>query len=280
MKGKTPRIRPGKGFHAKQALGQHFLSDASLLDELVALSGIGPEDQVFEIGPGLGALTEALLRTGCRVLAMEVDPQLIPVLRVTLHGYEKVEIMEGDVMAPGLEKLLAPLGPFKIAANLPYYITTPILNRLLSLRLPILSINVMVQKEAAERLTAGPSTPAYGPLALLAQYKAEPSIVKIIGAEKFTPPPKCDSAFVTMKMRQNPPVDAQEEPLFRLIETGFRMRRKTLLNNLIPAYSLSRAEVEELLKQAGLPADVRGEALSLEQYALLSNLIAERQQKG
>lgn len=273
MTAKPRPARGGKGFHAKQALGQHFLSDTSLLDELVAASGLGTGDRVFEIGPGLGALTEALLRAGCRVLAMEVDPQLIPVLRVTLHGYEGVEVIEGDVMAPGLEKKLDPLGPFHIAANLPYYITTPIMNRLLSLKLPLLSINVMVQKEAAERLVAGPSTPAYGPLALLSAYRTEPKVVRIIGADKFTPPPKCDSAFVTMRIREKPPVETEEGRLFRLIETGFRMRRKTLLNNLMPAYALSREAAEAALKQAGLPAGVRGEALSLEEYARLADIL-------
>lgn len=273
MTAKPRPARGGKGFHAKQALGQHFLSDTSLLDELVAASGLGPGDRVFEIGPGLGALTEALLRAGCRVLAMEVDPQLIPILRVTLHGYEGVELIEGDVMAPGLEEKLNALGPFHIAANLPYYITTPIMNRLLSLKLPLLSINVMVQKEAAERLVAGPSTPAYGPLALLAAYRTEPKVVRIIGADKFTPPPKCDSAFVTMRIREKPPVETEEGRLFRLIEAGFRMRRKTLLNNLMPAYALSREAAEAALRQAGLPAGVRGEALSLEEYARLANIL-------
>ncbi len=274
MKGKTPRIKPEKGgFRAKQALGQHFINDKGLLDELVSLSGIEEQDRVFEIGPGLGALTEALARTGSQVLALEVDPQLLPVLRVTLHGYDRVEVVEGDIMSAELDSLLAPLGAFKIVANLPYYITTPILNRLLELKLPIESINVMVQKEAGERLIAKPSTPAYGPLSLLAQYKSEPKIVKIIGANAFTPPPKCDSAFVVMPMREKPPVEADEKKLFSLIATAFAMRRKTLVNNLMPAYSLSREKAAELLEQAGLPVNVRGEALSLEEFARLSRLL-------
>lgn len=273
MKAKKPHIKPEKGFRAKQALGQHFLNDKALLEELVALSGIERPDHVFEIGPGLGALTEALAKKAGRVLAMEVDPQLIPVLRVTLHGLDHVEVIQGDIMGDGLEELLLPLGPFKIAANLPYYITTPIMNRLLRLELPIRSINVMVQKEAAEHLIARPSTPAYGPLALLAQYKSEPRIVKIIGSEAFTPPPKCDSAFVTMPMRETPPVQADEKKLFSLIDAAFRMRRKTLVNNLMPVYSLSRSQAEELVQKAGLPAGVRGEALSLEEFAALTNLL-------
>ena len=273
MRGKGARMKPEKGFRAKQAFGQNFLSDSALLDELVSLSGIEEGDRVFEIGPGLGSLTEALARKGARVLAMEIDPQLIPVLRVSLFGYDNIELVEGDVMAPGLETLLAVMGSFKIAANLPYYITTPILNRLLRLELPIESINVMVQKEAAERLIAVPSTPAYGPLALLAQYKAAPRIVRIIGPEMFRPSPKCDSAFAVMPMRREPPVRADEGKLFSLIDTAFRMRRKTLLNNMMPSYRLSRDAAQDVIEKAGLPADIRGEALSLEDFARLSDLL-------
>lgn len=273
MKKKISRAGAEKGFRAKQALGQHFLKDEALLDELVRLSGIKSEDRVFEIGPGLGALTEALAKTGCQVLAMEVDPQLLPVLRVTLHGYDNAQVVLGDVMEPGLEEMLMGLGPFKIVANLPYYITTPILNRLLRLKLPIKSINVMVQKEAAERLIAQPSTSSYGPLALLAQYRSRPEIVKIISAEMFTPRPKCESAFVVMPMREVPPVHADEKKLFALIEAAFQMRRKTLLNNLMPAFALSRGAAEDLIRKANLPAGIRGEALSLDEFARLSDLL-------
>ncbi|NLA53922.1 MAG: ribosomal RNA small subunit methyltransferase A, partial [Clostridiales bacterium] len=202
MKNVTPKIKKEKGgFRAKQALGQHFISDADLLDDLVSVSSIMPEDSVFEIGPGLGGLTEALAKRAKSVLALEVDAQLLPILSVTLHGMENVQVVEGDIMTTNLDKLLSPLGPFKIVANLPYYITTPILNLLLNLKLPIISISVMVQKEAAERLVALPSTPSYGPLAVLAQYRAKPKIARIIHADQFTPPPKCESAFMVMPFR-------------------------------------------------------------------------------
>ena len=273
MRGKTSHARSSGGFRAKQALGQNFLDDAALLDRLVSLSGVQEGDRVFEIGPGLGSLTEALARAGARVLAMEIDPQLIAILRVSLFGHQHIEVVEGDVMAPGLEAVLSPMGPFKIVANLPYYITTPIMNRLLNLELPIRSINVMVQKEAAQRLVAKPSTADYGPLSLLAQYKAEPDIAEIIGPEKFSPLPKCDSAFVLMPMRREPPVRADERKLFSLIDTAFRMRRKTLLNNMTGSFSLSRSAAEEVIRQAGLSSDIRGEALSLEEFARLSNLL-------
>lgn len=264
------------GYRAKQALGQHFIHDEALLDELVSLSGVGPEDSVFEIGPGMGGLTLALARRVQRVLALEVDPDLLPILRVTLHGADNVQLELGDVMQVNLPELLKPLGPFHVVANLPYYLTTPIMKLLLSLPLPVLSISVMLQLEAAERVLAVPSTPAYGPLAILAQYRAEPELVKHISASCFSPPPKTESAFLRLPIREKPPVDVRDEALFfRLVDAGFAMRRKTLLNNLMPAFQLSRSEAERLLTAAGLPPTVRGEGLSLEDYARLSKLLKE-----
>lgn len=275
MKYKSPTIKKEKGgFRAKRALGQHFITDESLLEDLVDLSGITKDDAVFEIGPGLGHMTAILAKKAKAVLALEIDPQLIPILNVTLHGLSCVQVIQGDIMTVDLVKLLTPMGPFKIVANLPYYITTPILNLLLHADLPILSINVMVQKEAAERLVAGPSTPSYGPLAILAQYKAEPKIQRHIEAALFSPPPKCASAFVVMPMREKPPVDVQEDIFFKLVNASFAMRRKTLLNNLMPAFGLSRQSAQSLLQSAGLLPDIRGEALSMGEFAALSNLIA------
>ncbi|NLD33578.1 MAG: ribosomal RNA small subunit methyltransferase A [Clostridiales bacterium] len=273
MRGKGGR---GHGqFRANQALGQHFLSDPVLLDDLVTLSGIGPEDTVFEIGPGLGSLTEALAARARAVLALEVDPRLLPILAVRLHGQHNVQVVEGDVMTANLPELLGPLGPFHVVANLPYYLTTPILNLLLTLPLPVKSINVMVQKEAAERIVAVPSTPAYGPLAVLAQYRAQPTVVRLIEAREFSPPPKTDSAFVTMPIRDVPPVAVPDEALFfRLVSAAFQMRRKTLLNNLMPAFGLSREQAAAALKQAGLPDNVRGEALSLQAFAALAQVLS------
>ena len=274
MKNMAPFIKKDKGgFRAKQALGQHFISDTALLDDLVSISGIGQEDHVFEIGPGLGSLTVALAGKAKSVIAMEVDPRLIPILHVTLHGLESVQVLEGDIMTADLKKLLSPIGPFKIVANLPYYITTPILNLLLNADLPILSISVMVQKEAAERLVALPSTSAYGPLAVLAQYRAEPEIVRMIDAAQFSPPPKCDSAFVVMPFREQPPVQVLEDVFFKLVNAGFAMRRKTLLNNLMPAFGMSRQTAASLIQSAELNPNVRGEALSIQEFARLSNLI-------
>lgn len=268
------------GYRAKQALGQHFIHDEALLDELVTLSQVGPEDAVFEIGPGLGGLTLALSRRVKRVLALEVDPDLLPILNVTLHGCDNVQLELGDVMQVNLPQLLGPLGPFHVVANLPYYLTTPIMKLLLSLPLPVRSISVMLQLEAAERVLAGPSTPAYGPLAILSQYRAQPQLMKRISAGSFSPPPKTESAFLRLPIREQPPVDAGDEALFfRLVDAAFAMRRKTLLNNLMPAFRLPRGEAQALIEAAGLPPTVRGEALDLADFARLSRLLQAQQHK-
>ncbi|NLD52033.1 MAG: ribosomal RNA small subunit methyltransferase A [Clostridiales bacterium] len=266
---------PKGGYRAKQALGQHFISDEKLLDELVRLSNVGEEDSVFEIGPGLGGLTAALAKTARQVIALEVDQDLLPILRVTLHGCEHVQVVQGDVMTTDLHALLSPLGPFHVVANLPYYLTTPILNRLFHLSLPVQSINVMVQKEAADRLVAQPDMPSYGPLAVLAQYKAEPRVVMDIPRSAFSPPPKAESVFVCMPMRSKPPIEvADEARLFRLVSAAFAMRRKTLLNNLMPAFGLSREQAEAVLEAAGLDTRVRGEALDLPAFARLAEALS------
>lgn len=269
-------MRQRRGFVAKQALGQHFITDEALLHDLVAISGVGPEDAVFEIGPGLGGLTAAIAGAVRRVIALEVDPDLIPILKVTLHGLSNVELVEGDVMQADLEGLLAPLGPFHVIANLPYYLTTPIMNRLLNLRLPVRSINVMVQREAGERLVASPGTPAWGPLAILAQYRALPRLARDIPRLAFSPPPKAESVFVALPLRDQPAVRVKDEALFfRLAQAAFAMRRKTLVNNLMPAFQLSRAQAEGALRAADLDVRVRGEALGLAELGRLADALGE-----
>ncbi len=265
-----------RGYVAKQALGQHFITDEALLDELVALSDVGIEDAVFEIGPGLGGLTAAIAKKVRELITLEVDEDLLPILRVTLHGLDNVQLVHGDVMQVDLPRLLAPLGPFHVIANLPYYLTTPILNLLLNLPLPIKSLNVMVQREAAERILALPGTPAYGPLAILAQYRALPRLARDIPRGAFHPPPKAESVFVTMPLRQAPAVKVAAEKLFfRLVQAAFAMRRKTLLNNLMPAFQLSRDQAQAALSQAGLDLKVRGEALDMAQLGRLADVLAQ-----
>ena len=262
------------GYRAKQALGQHFLSDPALLNKLVDHSGAGPDDHVFEIGPGMGSLTGVLAARVKDVLALEIDEDLLPLLRVTLHGHDNVRVVHGDIMTADLPQLLGGLEPLHVVANLPYYITTPILNLLLRAPLALHTISVMVQKEAAERVVAQPSTPAWGPLAVLAQYRAVPRVAMHIPAGAFRPPPKTDSAFVVMPLRPQPPVDVGDEArFFRLVQAAFAMRRKTLLNNLMPAFSLTRAQAQQAIEQAQLRPDIRGEALGLEQFACLSRAL-------
>ncbi len=262
------------GYKAKQALGQHFLDDPALLNRLVDASGVGPDDHVFEIGPGMGSLTSVLAGRVKDVLALEVDEDLLPLLRVTLHGHDNVQVVQGDIMTADLPAMLAGRAPLHVVANLPYYITTPILNLLLKADAGFSSISVMVQKEAAERVVAQPSTQQWGPLAVLAQYRAEPRVAMHIPAGAFRPPPKTDSAFVVMPLRDAPPVDAGDETLFfRLVNAAFAMRRKTLLNNLMPAFALTRPLAQQALEAAGLRPDIRGEALGLEQFAALSRAL-------
>lgn len=262
------------GYRAKQALGQHFLTDSALLNRLVDASGVGPQDCVFEIGPGMGSLTAVLAQRVMHVLALEVDPDLLPLLQVTLHGHENVRVVQGDVMTEDLPRLLSARSPWHVVANLPYYITTPILNLLLKAPNMFQSISVMVQKEAAERVVAMPGTPAWGPLAVLAQYRAQPRVALHIPAGAFKPPPKTDSAFVVMPLRESPPVDPGDEGvLFRLVNAAFAMRRKTLVNNLMPAFSLTRQQALQSLEQANLRPDIRGEALGLPALAALSRVL-------
>lgn len=263
------------GYRAKQALGQHFLRDGALLDELVALAGVRKEDSVFEIGPGMGDLTLALAKKAGKVLALEIDPDLMPILRVVLSGQSNVSLAQGDVLKADLPQLLRPLGPFSVVANLPYYVTTPIMKLLLNLPLPVKSIHVMLQWEAAQRVIARPSTADYGPLSLLARYRAEAEILKRIPAGAFSPPPKTDSAFIALLMRDEPAVRVRDPALlFRLVDAAFAMRRKTLVNNLMPAFGLGREEALALLERLRLSATVRGEALSLQDFAALADVVA------
>lgn len=277
MKAQAPRIKPEKGgFKAKQALGQHFIKDEALLDQLVTHCDVGKQDAVFEIGAGLGGLTASIARRVRQVISLEVDPQLLPILAVTLYGFNNVQIVEADVMQADLEHMLTPLGPFHVIANLPYYLTTPILNLLFRLPLQVMSINVMMQREAAARVIAAPGTPSYGPLAVLAQYRAAPRIVMDIPSYAFTPPPKADSVFICMPMRIQPAVPVQdEERFFKLVQAAFAMRRKTLLNNLMPAFGISRQQASQAIEKARLSPTIRGETLSLDEFARLSDILGQ-----
>ena len=259
-------------FHPKRSLGQNFLTDDALFAQLVALSGVGKEDCVLEIGAGAGGMTKAL-SVACRhVISIEVDGTLIPILKVSLEKCGNVQLVHGDVMRLNLPELTAPLGPFHVVANIPYYLTTDLLTLLLGGSMPVQSISVMVQKEAAERITAGPGDEGYGMLAVRAQYFYDPVIALDVPACMFTPPPKVDSAFVVMPKREKPPVQANDEALFfKVAAAAFAMRRKTMENNLIAFFRLSREQARDWLGKAGIPEGIRGENLSLADFARIAN---------
>ena len=265
-------------FRYKKGLGQHFLYDESLLGELVDLSGVTKEDGVLEIGPGSGSTTAQLAKACKKVIALELDETLLPILRVTLAACGNVTVVQGDVLKKDLMEVVKPLGEsFCVVANIPYYITSPLLMLLLSGRLPISRMAVMVQKEVADKVMARPGTPEYGMLAVRAQYYCEPFVAKIIPAAAFTPPPKVDSAFVVMVMRKAPPVFVKnEEVFFRMASAAFSMRRKTMLNNLQSAFSLNRQAAADLLAACGFDERVRGETLGLKAFADLANAYTDR----
>ncbi len=264
-------------FRYKKGLGQHFLYDENLLKELVDVSGVTQEDSVLEIGPGSGSMTAYLAKACKKVIAMELDETLLPILRVTLSAYENVDVIQGDVLQGNLPDVVKPLGEsFCVVANIPYYITSPLLTLLLSGSLPIKRMAVMVQKEVADKVMAKPASEEYGMLAVRAQYYCDPFVARIIPASAFTPPPKVDSAFVVMPFRQSPPVLVKEEKtFFRIASAAFLMRRKTMLNNLQSAFSMPRQEAIHLLASCGLDERVRGETLGLNTFAALANAYTE-----
>ena len=265
-------------FRYKKGLGQHFLYDETLLKELVVVSGVTQEDSVLEIGPGSGSMTAQLAKACKKVIAMELDEALLPILRVTLSAYENVDVIQGDVLQANLPDTVKPLGEsFCVVANIPYYITSPLLTLLLSGKLPIKRMAVMVQKEVADKVMARPGSEEYGMLAVRAQYYCDPFVAKIVPASAFTPPPKVDSAFVVMPFRLSPPVSVLEEDVFfRMASAAFLMRRKTMLNNLQSAFSLKRQEAADLLLSCGLDERVRGETLGLSVFADLANAYTQR----
>lgn len=260
-------------FRYKKGLGQHFLYDEALLAALVRLSGVTQEDGVLEIGPGSGSMTIQLAKACRQVIALELDEALLPILRVTLAPYGNVQLVQGDVLKTDLHELTRPLGEkFCVVANIPYYITSPLLTLLLSGKLPITRLDVMVQKEVADKVMAAPGTSEYGMLAVRSQYFCDPFVAMEVPAAAFTPPPKVDSAFVVMPMRQTPPVEAADESIFfRMAAAAFLMRRKTMLNNLQAAFPLSRQAAAELMAACGLDERVRGETLGLADFAKLAN---------
>ena len=267
------------GFRFQKKYGQNFLTDPAVLAEIVEASGVTKEDFVLEIGPGMGTLTAQLAEAAKSVLAIEIDTKLIPILEEQLADRMNVELMQGDVMKLPLAGILSKRADgqtIRIVANLPYYITTPILMKLLEENIPYTSITVMVQKEVAERMTAGPGSKTYGALSLAVQYYTEPKIHFLLEPQAFFPPPKVESAVITLTRHGIPPVEVGDEKLlFTLIRASFNQRRKTLANALAngAGLSLSKEEITQKIVAQGHPATVRGEALSLAEFAELTNLL-------
>ena len=263
-------------FHHKHSLGQNFITDDALFEQLVALAGVDQDDNVLEIGAGAGGMTKVLSKRCGKVISVEVDGTLIPILRVALHHCENVELVHGDVMRLNLKETTKDLGAFHVVANIPYYLTTDLMNMLLTSNLPIESINVMVQAEAAQRMVAKPGEEGWGMLAVRTQYHYCPQIVLDVPSCMFTPPPKVDSAFVTMQKREQPAVEVQNENMFfKGAKAAFAMRRKTMANNLIASFRVSREQAEMWLQNCGLEKNVRGETMSLQDFASLANCAAE-----
>ena len=266
-------------FVFQKRFGQNFLIDPHVLDKIVAAAGIGPDDFVVEIGPGIGTLTQYLAYAARSVCAVEIDKNLIPILEDTLSDYDNVEVINNDVLKVDLAALAKEKNngrPIKVVANLPYYITTPIIMGLFENHVPVDSITVMVQKEVADRMQTGPGSKDYGALSLAVQYYAEPYIVANVPPNCFMPRPKVGSAVIKLTRYEKPPVDVKDEGLmFRLIRASFNQRRKTLVNGIRNSgdFSLSKEEIEDVFNRCDLPLNIRGEALTLEQFAMLANCI-------
>lgn len=267
-----------KAFHlrADKNLGQNFLVEESVVNRIAAAAELTPQDKVLEIGPGIGTLTQALARTGAQVTSVELDKRLLPVLAETVGCYENVRIVQGDILKTDIPALMGD-GPFKVAANLPYYITTPIIMNLLERKLPLERLVVMVQKEVAERMTALPGGRDYGAISVAMQYYTEPQTAFLVKAGSFLPPPKVDSAVLVCRRRMEPPVDVPDEKtFFRIVAAAFSVRRKMLTNSLKHMGGLSGDDVRAWLAAAGIDGTRRAETLSLEEFAALARAYAAR----
>ena len=265
------------GFTFKKSLGQNFLINPDVCPEMAA-AACDKNTGVIEIGPGIGVLTAELSARAKRVVAIELDERLKKILPVTLAECDNVEIIYGDVMKTDLKGLIAEkfadCERVAVCANLPYYITSPIVMGLLESRLPIDSITVMVQKEAAERLCAEVGTREAGAVSVAVSYYSEPEILFEVKRDSFMPPPKVDSAVIKLNIRNNPPVAVKDETkFFRLVKASFAQRRKTLVNTLSNTLSIDKEDIKKALCALGLSETVRGERLTLEELAELSNLI-------
>jgi 16S rRNA (adenine1518-N6/adenine1519-N6)-dimethyltransferase len=281
---KTKELLQKHGFSFKKSLGQNFLIDGNILRNIVSAAELSKAKGALEIGPGAGALTERLAMESGRVVAIEIDQRLLPMLQESLAAYSNVTVVHGDVLKVDLQEVFrehfAGMESVSVVANLPYYITTPIVMKLLEDRLPVEHIVVMVQKEVADRFAASPGTKDYGSLSVAVQYYAEPQLVTKVPHSVFIPQPNVDSAVVKLTMRKEPPVEVSDEALFfEVVQAGFAQRRKTLLNNLQQRFFSSaggKDECRAFLESCGIQPERRGETLSLSEFAAIANRLAAK----
>ena len=269
-------------FVFQKKYGQNFLIDTGVLEKIIREAGVTKDDFVLEIGPGIGTMTQYLCESAREVAAVEIDKALIPILKDTLSPYDNVTVINEDILKVDINRLAQEKNggrPIKVVANLPYYITTPIIMGLFESHVPIDSITIMVQKEVADRMKTGPGSKDYGALSLAVQYYADPQIVANVPPNCFMPRPKVGSAVIRLKRHAQPVVNVSDEKLmFRLIRASFNQRRKTLANGLknAPDIPLEKEEIEAVITELGKPLTIRGEALTLEEFAALSELVDKR----
>jgi 16S rRNA (adenine1518-N6/adenine1519-N6)-dimethyltransferase len=279
--GRTREILEKYGFSFKKSLGQNFLIDTNILRKIVDFAELSEETGAIEIGPGIGALTEQLARRAKKVVAFEIDKRLLPILADTLSPYGNVRIIHQDVLKADIHRVIAEeftdVADIMVVANLPYYVTTPIIMKLLTDRLPIRGIVVMLQKEVADRISAKPGTKDYGSLSIAIQYYTEAETVMTVPRTVFIPQPNVDSAVIRLKKRQHPPVDVEDEPFFfQVVRASFAQRRKTILNNLVnnlPNGKAMKEQIERVLTETDIDPRRRGETLTMEEFAALSNAL-------
>jgi 16S rRNA (adenine1518-N6/adenine1519-N6)-dimethyltransferase len=280
---RTSEIMKAHHFAVKKSLGQNFLIDPNILNKIVQAAELDEHKGAIEIGPGLGALTQQLAVTAGKVMAIEIDQRLIPILQETLEGFSEVTVIHGDVLSVDLPSLikshLEGCSPISVVANLPYYITTPILMRLLEEKIPLQHIVVMIQKEVAERMNAEPGTKDYGSLSVAVQYYAETKLITHVPHTVFIPQPHVDSTVIRLTVRDQPPVYVKDEEFFfKVVRASFTQRRKTLINNLSGAL-LTKGDkngkdvILKVLEEVGINPSRRGETLSMEEFSVLSNAL-------
>lgn len=278
---KTIEIIKKYNFNFQKKFGQNFLIDAHVLQKIIAGAGVTKEDMVVEIGPGIGTMTQYLAESAGTVVAVEIDKNLLPILEETLADYDNVTVINEDILKLDIQKLVDERNggkPIKVVANLPYYITTPIIMGLFESHVPLENMTVMVQKEVAARMRSGPGTKDYGALSLAVQYYADPYVVANVPCNCFMPRPNVDSAVIRLTKHEKPPVYVEDETLmFKMIRAAFNQRRKTLVNalNNSPEIHADKELIQTVLIQAGLLPTVRGEALTLDQFADIANRLCK-----